>query len=107
MVAVEDDRTAAGDIADGPSNPIDKDTFHDGHASEINDGLDINRWALTSKREEPPGSISSEFVTHVSIYWGHAVSCQLPVGRQRGTAAQVGQELHLPHGPPLRCDALR
>jgi hypothetical protein len=66
MMAVEDDCTLTGDITDGPADPIDEDTFNDRDTSGGDDSLDIHGRTLTREREEPPRSIASELVAHVS-----------------------------------------
>jgi hypothetical protein len=37
---IEDDRSSAGNVADGPSDPIEGNTLNNGHAGEVDDDVD-------------------------------------------------------------------
>jgi hypothetical protein len=68
MVTVEDDRALAGNVIDGPSDPIDKDTFDDRNSSKVNDGFNVDGGSLAGERNEPSRSTTGELVAYFSTF---------------------------------------
>jgi len=68
MVTVEDDRSSASNVTDGPSDPIEEDTLNNGYTSKVDDGCNIDGGTLMSKREESPRSSASELVADFSTF---------------------------------------
>ena len=69
MVAVEDDRTLAADVADRAAHPIDEDALNDRNAGELDNRLHIYGRLLASERKESPRSSTSQLVPDFSTFW--------------------------------------
>ncbi len=68
MVPIEDDRSSASNVADGPSDPIDEDTLNDRNAGKFDDRLHVYRWFLAGEREDSPRSSTSELVPRATNF---------------------------------------
>jgi hypothetical protein len=88
MTAVEDNRALAGNVADGPSDPIDKDTFNDRNAGKIDDTLNVNRGPLTGKCEKTSSSSASQLVSYFSTI-RRVSHLNLPHTNDRGSGCHL------------------
>jgi len=68
VVAVKDDRTLAGDVADGPSDPVDEDALDNGYAGEFDDGLNVDGRLLAGERQQPSRPTAGELVAYFSTF---------------------------------------
>ncbi len=51
-----------------PRTPVDENTLDNGHAREVDDGLNIYRRFLASKCEESPRSSTSQLIAYFSTF---------------------------------------
>ena len=66
MVTAENNRPLTGHVTDSSADILPEGTFNDRDAGQVDDGLNVYRWALACERQKPSRSIASEFVAHVS-----------------------------------------
>ena len=66
MAPVEDDRSPAGNIADGPADPVDKYALDNGHTREVDDRLHVHRRLLAGEREQAAGPVTGKIVAYLA-----------------------------------------
>jgi hypothetical protein len=66
MAPVEDDRSLAGNIADGPADPVDKDPLDNGHARKVDDHLHVHGRLLAGEHEQAPCPVTGKIVAYLS-----------------------------------------
>ena len=64
VVAVEDDRALAGDVADRAAHPVNENTLHHRNAGKVDDRLHVHRRFLVSVRR--PRAVTGLIVARVS-----------------------------------------
>ncbi|HLY21554.1 MAG TPA: hypothetical protein VKT83_03715 [bacterium] len=70
MASVEDDRPAAGYVADCGANILAEHALHRGHAPALNDGVDVDGRPLAREHQQGASPIAGDRIPWILVLRG-------------------------------------